>query len=300
MELRQLEYLVAVADEGGFTRAADWVRVAQPGVSAQVRRLERELGEDLIDRSGRRMRPTAVGEAVLPYARAALAGAAGVRRAVEEMRGLVRGRVAIGTMTSFAGLDVAALLAAFHRDFPEVEIVLSQGPSEGMLQALADGRLDLALVGAAGPPPEGIAARTVLDEELVVAVAPGDRLARRRSVAAAALAGRGLILLAPGTGIRASVDAVLARAGVAPRVVAEAADPAMLADLAAAGLGVAILPASLVAGRGPALRGVPLAPALRGRLELAWREGGPAGPAARELIARARAAAEALAPSGAG
>ena len=96
MELRQLEYLVAVAEEASFTRAAERVHVAQPGVSAQIRRLERELGHELFDRSGRTVRLTAVGEAVLPHARAALEAVAGARTAVDELSGLLGGRLAIG------------------------------------------------------------------------------------------------------------------------------------------------------------------------------------------------------------
>src|SRR5256885_12199811 len=100
MELRRLEYFVAGVGEGGFPRAAARLHVAQPGVSAQVRQLERELGEALLERSPRSVRLTEVGAAVLPYARAALAAAAGTRHAVDELTGLGRGRVAMGTRTS--------------------------------------------------------------------------------------------------------------------------------------------------------------------------------------------------------
>src|SRR5881227_1663542 len=100
MELRQLAYLVAVAEEGSFTRAAEREHVAQPGVSAQVRRLEAELGQPLFDRGGGTVTLTVAGEAVLPSARAALAGAFGVRTAIDALAGLIRGRVAIGVVPS--------------------------------------------------------------------------------------------------------------------------------------------------------------------------------------------------------
>src|SRR5438270_8481792 len=115
MELRQLEYFVAVAEERNFTRAAERVHVAQPGVSAQIRRLERELGQELLDRSGRAVRLTEVGSAVLPYARAALAAVEGARLAVDELTGLLRGHVRVGMVTSHDE-DVPGLLAAFHDD----------------------------------------------------------------------------------------------------------------------------------------------------------------------------------------
>src|SRR3954466_14927911 len=123
MELRQLEYFVTVVEEAGFTRAAARLHVAQPGVSAQIRRLERELGQELLDRSGRSVRLTEVGAAVLPYARAALAAVDGVPLAVDERTGLLRGQVAIGTVTSHS-FDLPGLLADFHEDHPAVQITL--------------------------------------------------------------------------------------------------------------------------------------------------------------------------------
>src|SRR5688572_3576890 len=113
MELRQLEYLVAVAEERNFTRAAERIRVAQPAVSAQIQRLERELGQRMLDRSRRAVRLTAAGEAVLPHARAALAAVRSMPIAVDEVTQLVRGTVTIGTVTSH-NVDIPRLLAEFH------------------------------------------------------------------------------------------------------------------------------------------------------------------------------------------
>ncbi|MCP2340508.1 DNA-binding transcriptional LysR family regulator [Actinomadura rupiterrae] len=134
MELRQLRYFVAVAEEGGFTRAAERLHVAQPGISAQVRQLEREFGQELFDRSGRSVKLTEAGEAVLPYARAALWAADGARLAVDELTGLIRGRVAVGTVTSMPSALVPDLLAGLHCDHPGVEITLSEGNSADLLR----------------------------------------------------------------------------------------------------------------------------------------------------------------------
>src|ERR1700759_1183095 len=100
MELRQLEYFVAVAEEANFTRAAERVHISQSGVSAQVRQLEHELGADLIDRSGRSATLTPAGHAALSPARAALASVAAVRLAVDDVAGLVRGRLTVGMVTA--------------------------------------------------------------------------------------------------------------------------------------------------------------------------------------------------------
>ncbi len=292
MELRQLEYLVTVTEEASFTKAAAKLHVAQPGVSAQIRQLERELGQDLLDRSGRTVRPTDVGAAVLPYARAALAAVAGARQAVEELAGLVRGHVAVGTVTSLGqAVDLAGLLADFHHSHPAVEIGLIEDTSDNLLQALLTGRLDVAVVSLAGELPPGIGVQVVVDEPFVVAVAPGDPLAARTSITLDALAGRPLMCLPRGTGLRTVVDLACAAAGFRPRIAFEAADPTVLAQFAIRGLGVAILPESLARSYPGELHAVNLVrPKLRGRLALAWRAEGPSGPAARALVRQARAA----------
>jgi DNA-binding transcriptional LysR family regulator len=289
MELRQLEYFVAVADEAGFTRAAATLHVAQPGISAQIKQLEKELGQPLFDRSGRTVRLTDAGRAVLPYARAALAAVAGARLAADELTGLVRGRVAIGTVTSLgADMDVPGMLAGFHDAYPGVEITLGEATSDRLLAGLGHGHYDLAFAGLAGDPPQGIGTQDIVDDALVAAVAPGDALAGRRTLPVRELAGRPLIVLPVGTGMRAAVDAACAAAGFRPEVAFEAGNPEVLAALAERGLGVAVLPAGLAADR-PGLRALPLTrPAIRSRLVLAWREHAGASPAARAFLAHAR------------
>jgi DNA-binding transcriptional LysR family regulator len=291
MELRQLEYFVAVAEEASFTRAAARVSVAQPGVSAQIRQLERELGHPLFDRSGRTVRLTEVGAAVLPYARAALGAVAGARYAVDELTGLLRGQVAMGMITGCSSMDLADMLAEFHRAHPGVEIALSEDNSDRLLEALQAGRIDLAYVGLAAAPPPGIETQVVVDEALVAAVHPDDALAESTSIPLSGLGGRALISLPRGTGLRAALDEASAAAGVEPRVAFEASDPGIVAQLAIRGLGVALLPESVAQAHANVLRAVAITdPEPRGRLELAWRADGPTSPAARALIAHARKA----------
>lgn len=287
MELRQLEYFVAVAEEANFTRAAERIHVAQPAVSAQIQRLERELGQPLLDRSRRTVRLTAAGEAALPYARAALAAVADIHVAVEELTQLVRGTVAIGTVTSHS-VDIPSLLADFHADHSEVEITLSTDSSDTLMEMVRTGRLDAAIVSAGpGERPEGLDVEVVTDEAIAAAVSPTDELASRKTVRLTDLADRQLIALPVGAGIRHQFDAACAKAGVSPRVAFEASTPLALADLAERGLGVAIVPASLPRGR-DGLHGLLLVPELRGLLVLAWRSGGPMSPAARVLVDKAR------------
>src|SRR5215831_700003 len=115
MELRQLEYLVAVAEEANFTRAAQRVHISQSGVSAQVRELERDLGATLIDRSSRAARLTGAGAAALPHARAALAAVASLRQAVDDVNGLIRGRLVVGMVTACTVTGLFDALDRFHR-----------------------------------------------------------------------------------------------------------------------------------------------------------------------------------------
>lgn len=290
MELRQLEYFVTVVEEANFTRAAARLHVAQPGVSAQIRRLEREFGQELLDRSGRRVSPTEVGAAVLPYARAALAAVEGARHAVDELAGLVRGHVRVGTVVSVTspGLDLPGLLADFHREHPAVEISLSQDNSDRMVEALQDGRLDVAFIGLGSKAPQGIETQVVHDEPLVVVVGCGDPLAARTTIALKAIRDRPLITLPRGTGLRAAIDDAYAAAGFQPHIAFEGSDPTFLTGLAGRGLGVAILPESLAKAH-PTLHVITITrPRPRGRIALAWRSEGPISPAARALVELAR------------
>ena len=217
MELRQLEYFVAVAEEANFTRAAERIHVAQPAVSAQIQRLERELGQPLLDRSRRTVRLTAAGEAALPYARAALAAVADIHVAVDELTELVRGTVTIGTVTSHS-VDIAALLADFHADHPNVEITLSTDSSDALIDKVRTGRLDAAIV-SVGPDerPDGLDVEVVTDEAIDGRGVPKPTSSRRRkTVRLSDLAERQLIALPVGAGIRHQFDAACAKAGRHP------------------------------------------------------------------------------------
>jgi DNA-binding transcriptional LysR family regulator len=288
MELHQLEYFVAVAEEASFTRAASRVHVAQPGVSAQVRRLESELGQQLLDRSGRSVRLTEVGSAVLPFARAALDAVANARLAVDELAGLVRGQVTVGMVSGCALPILAELLAGFHHRFPGVAISLVEDNSDRLVERLGAGQLDLALIGWAGETPADIDSVVLLDEELVAAAAPGHPLADNGPLTVSQLRDLPLVTLPRGTGVRAALDAACAQAGFTPRIVFEASALPMVVQLAAQGLGLGlgIVPASIP--NGPRI--LPITdPPLRSRLEIAWRPAPSANPAARALIEQVRA-----------
>ena len=278
MELRQLEYFVAVVDTGSFTRGAMRVLVAQSGVSSQVRRLEDELGVQLLDRGSRAVTPTEAGLAVLPYARAALAAAESVREAVDELRGLVRGHVRVGMVTAGPAVTLGDMLASFHAAYPDVEITLTEHASDALFAGVREGTLDLAVASLGPQMPAGVETYVIIDAPIVAAVHADHPLARHSSLRPEALTTYPLICLPRGTGVRAIWDA----AGVPARVAFEASDPGVLAQLAARGLGVAILPEPAAAGLHTLTLG------LRGQIALAWRDGGPSSPAARAFMEHAR------------
>lgn len=292
MELRQLEYFVAVAEEANFTRAAERVRISQSGVSAQIRQLERELGATLIDRSTRTATLTEAGRVALDHARAALAAADAVRQSVAEVAGLVRGRLTVGMLTGCTITPLFAALAAFHEAHPGVEINLFEERSDRLVEAVRSGTVDLALVGVADTPPPGLDGLTIISEGLVALVPPEHPLANEPDVSCAELAGYPLVCLPEGTGIRTVFDRACVAQNARPTVSFQATAPGAVTDLAARGLGVGVLSASMARDLGARLRAVPIAdidePAL---MMLVW--GGTASPALRGLLTYAR---EAFAP----
>ncbi|GAA3309129.1 hypothetical protein GCM10020295_72920 [Streptomyces cinereospinus] len=156
MELRQLEYLVAVAEEQNFTRAAERVHISQSGISAQIRQLERELGAELFDRSTRTVTLTVAGKAALEHARTALAAAGAVGQAVGEVTDLIRGRLTVGMVIGCTLTPLFDALAAFHKAHPGVQISLLEDSSDRLADGVRTGAVDLALIGAAtATPPTG-------------------------------------------------------------------------------------------------------------------------------------------------
>ncbi|MEV0203990.1 LysR family transcriptional regulator [Streptomyces sp. NPDC050788] len=187
MELRQLGYFVAVAEELHFGRAAERLHIVQSAVSMQIQRLERELGAELFDRTPRRVRLTAAGERLLPKARAVLAAAEEARAAVVPARGL-----RIGTGAAL-GTHLDRVLAAFARRAPDVPVELFELPAGERLARVAGGRLDAAFVRAVDPVP-GVRVLPLWPDPLLAALPAGHPLAAREEVGIGELAGLPLSL----------------------------------------------------------------------------------------------------------
>ncbi len=289
MDLRQLEYFVAVAETGSFTRAAERVHITQSGVSAQVKALEHELGAELFVRSGRTARLTEAGSVALRHARAALDSTFDLRDAIDDVKGLVRGRLTIGMVI---GCEVAPLfeaLAAFHDHHPGIELELTEANSDQLVAGVRTGAIDVALAGLAGEPPEHLASQVIVSEPLVALTRTGGELAGRDRVTVAELTAYRIICLPRGTGIRDVLDrAGTAGPGMRPEVALVATSPDTVAGLARRGLGVAVLSESMAAAH-PDLIAVPIdgadIPAL---LALVWQE--RTSPALAAFLEHCRAA----------
>ncbi|HEU5327875.1 MAG TPA: LysR family transcriptional regulator, partial [Thermomicrobiales bacterium] len=167
MELRQLRYFVAVARRRHYTAAAEEIGVAQPALSQQIKLLERELGLDLFDRTGRRVRLTAAGEALLVRAERILADVASAEQEMAEFAGLARGRVIVGTLPSLAERQLPGLLAGFHARHPGLDLVLREESTVRLLALAGSGDVDLALINElpAADLPAGITTEPLFSEE---------------------------------------------------------------------------------------------------------------------------------------
>jgi DNA-binding transcriptional LysR family regulator len=237
--------------------------------------------------------PTEAGALVAARARAVLAESEALLGEVEELRGLVRGRLTVGALLFGGELDIPAILAAFTSEFPHVEVGVREGTAQRMLDMLHDGSLDVAFA-LEKERPEEIEGIWLSSEELAAAVSPRHPLAGDAPLRVERLAEHALIAFQPGSSTRAMVDAALARARVQPRVAVEANDLALVRSMAARGLGVAVLPRSFAELPGPRVTVRPLQPTMRMKVVLWWLRGRRLSPAARAFVeftaARARRA----------
>jgi DNA-binding transcriptional LysR family regulator len=285
MEIRQLEYFIAVASEMNFSRAAQRVHVVQSALSTSVGKLEKELGVELFDRSKQQIRLTPAGELFREHARRVVHTARLAKDSMSDYRGELSGTVEIGSLISFGSLDVARVLGDFHRNYPFVRIRLRESQTGSMtyLSAIADGSLDLALVSAPDRFPARIEMRRLSDEPMMYVCRPDHHLAQRDHVDITELADEDLIGFPAEFGLRRLVEDAFTAAGITSHTPYEvAADYSFAAGLVRHGLGTIFMPAS-EAGRFPDLRAVAVRPALVWTIYLASAGQGNIGPASAKL-----------------
>jgi DNA-binding transcriptional LysR family regulator len=286
MELRHLEQFVAVAQDGNFTHAAQKLNIAQSGLSASIRALEREIGADLFVRTARGAILTDSGRVLLVEARRTLAAARRAQESVAAVQGLQRGTLTIGVHPHRRkGVDLPAVLQNFRRTYPGVEIRLRQGVTAELLEDLRQGLVDVAFVIQFGEPHARVETTKLGIDSLALVCASDHPLSERLNTVAGELVDQPFLRLVGTDRISAHtiVDEVLDSAGVLHRVRCEVNDIRLLLDLVARGLGVALL-AEGDAESALALSCVPLSPAIRWDTVIATAADVPASATARAFL----------------
>ncbi|MGC9668672.1 LysR family transcriptional regulator [Planosporangium sp. 12N6] len=259
VQLQQLRYFVAVAETRHFTQAAEKVGVTQPSLSKQIHTLEADLGAPLFERGRGNVALTPAGETLLPLAIRILADVDAARREVQNLVGLRRGRVRLGATPSLCVSLVPGLLRRFHATYPQIDLYIEEGGSQDLVANLRQGELDLALIVLPTDGSDaGLRTEPLVRESLVVASTdpPPTPDGHLRITD---LRDQPLVMFRAGYDLRDTTVEACRRAGFVPSFTVEGGEMDAVLSLVEAGLGAAVVPGIVLAGR-PALRATPLAP----------------------------------------
>lgn len=246
MELQQLRYAVAIAEEQSFTRAAQRCFVVQSALSRQIKSLESELGVRLFARTSRKVEVTPAGEAFVKQARLCLQAAERAKASAAAAHGQIRGSLTIGVIPTVTAVDIAAVLGAFRRSYPEVGVHVRTGGSDEFLRRIAAGQLDVGVLGLAeGVTPRGVQTRELSQERLVAVLSEGHRLAGRRRLRLKDLADEPFVDFPEGSSGREQSDLAFDRARLRREVSLEVNTADLLTGLVRQGLGVALVAPSV-------------------------------------------------------
>jgi DNA-binding transcriptional LysR family regulator len=286
MELRQLRYLVALADELNFTRAAARAHVAQPALSQQIRRLEDELGMRLVERTTRQVRLTEAGATLVSRGRRIMAEVDAARADIDAIRGILTGHVRVGTMHTMGPVDVSHALAIFHERHPAIELTVREESSKELAEMLRDDELDLAFLSVTEEiESHGLGLQPLVSEELMVVLPPDHRLCRRQRLRMAELEDEEFISFREGARLRELLIEAAASAGFEPQIKLESNESERIRRLVARGMGVAVLPRSDARASGTDVTAVALTePSLTREIALAWRRERKQPPAVAEFL----------------
>jgi DNA-binding transcriptional LysR family regulator len=299
LQVAHLRTLQAIARHASFSRAAQALNLTQPAVSMQVRHLERALGLPLLERVGKRAFPTRAGELLLAHADRALRELeAGVER-VQQLRGVVAGRVRLGTSASISIYLLPPALRRFRARYPEAEVVVVTGNASEITRAIVANTLDVGIVSLPVRDRE-LVVTPFFRDELVAIVGRESARRRPRTIDAPTLAGHPLILFEAGATLRRIIDGWFHRAGVAPRSPMELGNTEAIKKLVEAGLGLSVTSWFSVKSevRAGALRAIRLTPPLERRIGLVRRRDKPPAPALDAFTAALEDLRRSLEPRG--
>ena len=260
MEIHQLRYFVAVAEEGSFSRAAAKVRVAQPSLSQQIRKLEAEVGQPLFDRLPRSVVLTEAGRCLIDYARQILASIGDARRCVDEFKNEVAGRLAVGAIPTIAPYVLPELVGKFQKHYPEVTLEIVEDVTDGIARRVEAGELDVALASTCQQAPT-LRRESLGSEPLLALVPKGHPLAKKTLVAMDDLKSQRFLLLHEMHCLSQQVNHLLAARRLRPEIALAGSQLGTIANMVAAAIGVSIVPQMMVKHQAtPGCVSVPFAP----------------------------------------
>lgn len=269
MNLRQIDYVLAVAEEENFTRAAERCHTVQSALSHQIARLEQEFGARLFERTSRQVTLTPAGQTFVKHARQVREAAQRLEDEMAAATGEIRGSLRIGCISTLGRLDLPALLAEYHRRHPQVDVQLAMRMSDVMMEELRVQQIDVAFLGVwPGEPVLGLDARLLWEEPLLALLRPDHPLAALPQLDLQQLAGCTLVDWPAGSGPRQQTDMAFAAQGIRRRVAFEVNHADMLISLVQTLGAVAMVPA-LGAGEHAALVALPVRDGPRRRVYLA-------------------------------
>lgn len=284
MELRHIRYLLAVADHGNFTRAAESLHISQPTLSQQIKQLERTLGVALLDRSGRSVRLTDAGDAYAHHARLALRDLDAGERAVHDVQDLSRGHLRVAMTPTFTTYLIGPLVRRFRAAHPGVTLTVRETTQDQLEADLVADRVDLGIA-FAGAHAAGIDHAALFTETLGLVVGTAHPLAgTARPLPLGELEREPVGLLSGDFATRLHVDSYFAEHGVVPHIAVEANSISALLEFVRPGALATVLP-DAITGAHPDLHPVPLEPSLPTRtVELLRRDSAYHSAAARAFI----------------
>ena len=245
MEIHQLRYFVAVADEGSFSRAATKVRVAQPSLSQQIRKLEAELGKPLFDRLPRSVVLTEAGRCLIDYARQILASIGDARRCVDDLKGEVAGRVAVGAIPTIAPYVLPGLVVTFQKHYPDVILEVVEDVTDGITRRIERGELDVALASTCRASPT-LRREPVGTEPLLALVPEKHPLAKKDLVEFDDLKSQRFLLLHEMHCLSQQVNHLLESRHLRPQIALAGSQLTTIANMVAASIGISIVPQMMV------------------------------------------------------
>lgn len=241
MELRQMRYVLAVAEEGSFSRAAARLHLAQPSLSQQIAKLEKKLGILLFHRMPQRVELTDAGERFVQVAQKLLDQAEGLEREMREFATGHTGKLLVGSLPITGAYVLPLAIPAFTRLFPQVELLLIEETSSRLEELLVNGKLDVSLLTMPISEP-ALRVEPAFQEEIYLALPPTHPFAARQVIDLAELSTQPFILLKEGQGFRQIALSLCEQAGFQPRIVFESSNIQTVQALVAAGMGVSFAP----------------------------------------------------------